>query len=114
MPGWEAEGIVSGTHLLGSLAITRGEVGEEWRRRIAQNVEVRHALDRIANGENESAARAARRALATLGEECMAQDTGVSESCNQEVLHCSNQYDTAVNHCPLCCLFFFSSLTGSM
>lgn len=65
------EALVSGTHLLGSLALAAGAPGREWRLRMAGTKELVRDLKRLAgglkNGEPEGAARAARRALGALG-----------------------------------------------
>lgn len=65
------EALVSGTHLLGSLALAKGRLGAEWRNKMALDADLVRSLQRLAgglkNGEPEGAARAARRALGTLG-----------------------------------------------
>lgn len=65
------EAIVSGTHLLGSLALARGNTGLTFRRAIAKDVAFVQTLKKLAGGikfgEPEGAARAARRALGALG-----------------------------------------------
>lgn len=67
---WLTEAVVSGTHLLGSLALARG-AGQEARNVMARDKELIRGLTRLAgglkNGEPEGAARAARRALGALG-----------------------------------------------
>ncbi|KAI0566145.1 hypothetical protein FGB62_12g118 [Gracilaria domingensis] len=67
---WYTEAVVSGTHLLGSLALERG-VGQEARKVMACDKELIRNLTRLAgglkNGEPEGAARAARRALGAIG-----------------------------------------------
>lgn len=71
LAGWQTEALVSGTHLLGSLALARGKVGADARRNMALDKELVRGLQRLAgglkHGEPEGAARAARRALGTLG-----------------------------------------------
>lgn len=68
---WQTEALVSGTHLLGSLALVRGSAGKEARQAMARDADLVKGLQRIAgglkNGEPEGAARAARRALGALG-----------------------------------------------
>lgn len=65
------EALVSGTHLLGSLALANGATGAKFRRLMAKDAMVVQALRRLAgglkSGEPEGAARAARRALGALG-----------------------------------------------
>jgi predicted acylesterase/phospholipase RssA len=65
------ESLVSGAHLLGSLALAEGELGAEWRRRMATDSSLLSSLKKLTggakNGEPEGAARAARRALGALG-----------------------------------------------
>lgn len=65
------EALVSGTHLIGSLALAAGSAGREWRLRMAGTPDLIRDLRRLAgglkNGEPEGAARAARRALGALG-----------------------------------------------
>lgn len=67
---WHTEAVVSGTHLLGSLALARG-AGQDARKVMARDKELIRGLTRLAgglkNGEPEGAARAARRALGALG-----------------------------------------------
>lgn len=68
---WQTEALVSGTHLLGSLALSRGSVGREARQAMARDADLVKELQRLSgglkNGEPEGAARAARRALGALG-----------------------------------------------
>ena len=68
---WRTEALISSTRLLGSLALTRGVVGNEWRTKMAMEKELIHGLQRLAggmkSGQPEGAARAARRALGALG-----------------------------------------------
>lgn len=68
---YKTELLVSGTHLLGSLALAGGLVGSEWRRRMATDTSLIASLKKLAGGvqkgEPEGAARAARRALGALG-----------------------------------------------
>lgn len=68
---WYTEALVSGTHLLGSLALSKGKFGKEFRKKMAKDVRLVRRLERLAggmkNGEAEGAARAARRALGVLG-----------------------------------------------
>lgn len=68
---WYTEALVSSTHLLGSLALCRHKEGRDFRARMAKDSEIVRRLERIAgglkNGEAEGAARAARRALGSLG-----------------------------------------------
>ena len=65
------EALVSGTHLLGSLALATGKAGREWRLRLMGTDELVRNLQRLSggmkNGGPEGAARAARRALGALG-----------------------------------------------
>ncbi len=65
------EALVSGTHLLGSLALASGKAGREWRLRLMGTDDLVRNLQRLSgglkNGEPEGAARAARRALGALG-----------------------------------------------
>eukprot|EP00178_Gracilaria_changii_P018736 TRINITY_DN5387_c0_g1_i1.p1 TRINITY_DN5387_c0_g1~~TRINITY_DN5387_c0_g1_i1.p1 ORF type:complete len:798 (+),score=107.91 TRINITY_DN5387_c0_g1_i1:3283-5676(+) len=67
---WHTEAVVSGTHLLGSLALARN-AGQEARKLMACDKELIRGLTRLAgglkNGEPEGAARAARRALGAIG-----------------------------------------------
>jgi len=71
LSGWQTEALVSATHLIGSLALCAGSEGKEWRRRMATHSELCKSLEYLSRGlkvgESESAARAARRALAALG-----------------------------------------------
>eukprot|EP00177_Eucheuma_denticulatum_P005816 GFKZ01010617.1.p1 GENE.GFKZ01010617.1~~GFKZ01010617.1.p1 ORF type:complete len:799 (+),score=111.98 GFKZ01010617.1:46-2442(+) len=68
---WQTEALVSGTHLLGSLALAKGRLGKEGRQMMARDIELVKGLQRLAeglkNGEPEGAARAARRALGAMG-----------------------------------------------
>lgn len=67
----ETEALVSGTHLLGSVALAREASAVAFRRELANDADVVRALERIAGGvkagKPEGAARAARRALGALG-----------------------------------------------
>lgn len=68
---WYTEALVSGTHLLGSLALAKGRIGIDFRKKMAKDVDLVRRLEGLAggmkNGEAEGAARAARRALGVLG-----------------------------------------------
>lgn len=68
---WRTEALVSGTHLYGSLALGRGKIAREVRRKSALDSELVAGLQRLAGGlktgQPEGAARAARRALGVFG-----------------------------------------------
>eukprot|EP00172_Hildenbrandia_rubra_P001858 Plantae.Rhodophyta-Hildenbrandia_rubra.ctg24719.p1 GENE.Plantae.Rhodophyta-Hildenbrandia_rubra.ctg24719~~Plantae.Rhodophyta-Hildenbrandia_rubra.ctg24719.p1 ORF type:complete len:776 (-),score=172.92 Plantae.Rhodophyta-Hildenbrandia_rubra.ctg24719:153-2480(-) len=70
-PLWHMEALVSGVHLLGSLALSVGTIGTRWRRKMALDESLVQNLKKLADGlkpgEPEGAARAARRALGALG-----------------------------------------------
>jgi len=69
--GFKVEARVSAAHLIGSLGLIPGEVGDRERTRLGSNARLITRLENLAegakNGHTEAAARAARRALAILG-----------------------------------------------
>lgn len=69
--GYQTQAKISAAHLIGSLALTKGNAGATEREKLARNRELVGSLERLSggakNGETEGAARAARRALAVLG-----------------------------------------------
>eukprot|EP00186_Timspurckia_oligopyrenoides_P002214 CAMPEP_0182448056 /NCGR_PEP_ID=MMETSP1172-20130603/23142_1 /TAXON_ID=708627 /ORGANISM="Timspurckia oligopyrenoides, Strain CCMP3278" /LENGTH=933 /DNA_ID=CAMNT_0024644773 /DNA_START=665 /DNA_END=3466 /DNA_ORIENTATION=- len=68
---FETESRMSALDLLGALSLTRGSVGEAWRREMVENTELiaylRSITDASLTGSAEAIARCARKALASLG-----------------------------------------------